>query len=1236
MKTSSDIAVPKARIIAHSSNYIFWFDHVQTRSDGSYELKNLPDLPAGEEWIVFAEPPLDSETFQGFRESNQTIVSALNGGVIENVNHVLQGSNVFGRILFPKKNRATGETKNEGLGHAFVWAFRDENQDGEPDWDDDILTGAATLSEAFGETDKNGYFSFYLEEAGKYSLRIDIPGQLSALAPKPIGFTLKNPNESLKLGNAIRIDWKSDIRATAFDIERKSSSESAYVSLFLDSNTSTKPDAQAKSYVDPTVKPGSTYNYRVVAETANGQVTLESSKIRISDPIIYLAPPSKTITGYVLDSNNAPISNAEVVAWREQGEGWSSTFTGDDGSYELTAGPGKWEITIYRPYDTKVDWIYDAAPKRVKFATGSNKESKTKNFTVSRMEGGKLIGSINLPSGVSASDLSTYVYIDAFDPEGRGNWSQPESDGSFEIPLQPGEYELSLWIDPQLQGYGSPAVKIVRVGKSSVNVGALDLTSRNKTLTGSVKTSAGVALPNVHVWGWSDQGGWVSDTTNINGEYSLAVSPGRWEVGYDLPVNEDGSLPPYFVTPPKRLKIKESDSTRELDFFVKSAGATVTGVVFGPNGSPVSDLNAWVYAREFTSDGDTYRDILAEVPLSSKGTFTFPGLPGEYLVGIWLPPGSDYGHPGEKYYKVEVVDGTTTLKDNNDTVVSQASFTLSQNDSVVKGIFKLSGQAVTGLTGEVHAIRLDGDGWQSTAIEDDGSYEMVLSAGSWAIDYYIEADVSDRKIPKYPAEPLILKTNSSSTTEQDFALATATASIAGTVIYDSNKSAVTDSSLYVWAFREGSGNLKEYWNEVETDENGSFSIPVLPGGKYQVGAILSQELREDGFLDSLVEKTDLSSGNVSDLNLTITKPSSQNYIAGTILDINGSAIADAVVYAWSDDGREAYVETDENGTYSLLVPDGAVWHVGAEYAEIDENGSERYFSTEFEVDVDLKSNTFKSDLSLNLVAPDFEVPDGTSVTFDPTVDFVTKLPDGTELTIPGGAANVDSSVSEVRIVITPTAKGLSKSADEKPADYGYSIELFDNKGKKVEGNFKKDVILSIPVDINASVAKGMDINNVEAMYYSTSKDAWDKAKTSTWDKNTSTLTMTTDHFTTFAAVSTPDISDISSGLAKIEDGAKGDWYSLDWLGYFYDASGGWIYHVELGWLYAEEGENGNYWLYDSKLGWLWTGSAYFDSTKSDKSYLYSVSESGWLFFEYSGGERKFYSYTNTNWTTPDE
>ena len=258
------------------------------------------------------------------------------------------------------------------------------------------------------------------------------------------------------------------------------------------------------------------------------------------------------------------------------------------------------------------------------------------------------------------------MYIDAFDPEGRGNWDQPKDDGTFEIPLQPGQYELSLWIDPELKGFGSPDIKFVRVGKKTVDIGTLALTSRSKTISGVVKiANSETVLPNVHVWGWSEQGGWVSDTTNINGEYSLAVSPGRWEVGFDLPANEDGSLPPYFVTPPKRLRVKDKD--KELDLYVQAAAATVSGVVYGPSGSPVSDPGFLAYAREFKSSDDEYRDILAEVPLSSKGTFTFPGKPGEYLVGLWMPPGSDYGYAGEKYFKVEVDEqtGKTILKDEN-------------------------------------------------------------------------------------------------------------------------------------------------------------------------------------------------------------------------------------------------------------------------------------------------------------------------------------------------------------------------------------------------------------------------------------------------------------------------------------------------------------------------------------------------------------------------------------------
>ena len=174
------------------------------------------------------------------------------------------------------------------------------------------LTGrdSSDLIEEFGETDENGYFSFYPGGGRRIFLYHRPPGQLSALSPEPIGFTLKNPSQATQLGNAIRIDWKSDVRANSFDIQRKLSSESSYVSLFTGENNDSKPGARAKSFVDPSVKPGESYDYRVFAETDKGQIQIESSKIRISEPIIYLAPPSKTITGYVLDGNKTAIAGA--------------------------------------------------------------------------------------------------------------------------------------------------------------------------------------------------------------------------------------------------------------------------------------------------------------------------------------------------------------------------------------------------------------------------------------------------------------------------------------------------------------------------------------------------------------------------------------------------------------------------------------------------------------------------------------------------------------------------------------------------------------------------------------------------------------------------------------------------------------------------------------------------------------------------------------------------------------
>ena len=83
---------------------------------------------------------------------------------------------------------------------------------------------------------------------------------------------------------------------------------------------------------------------------------------------------------------------------------------------------------------------------------------------------------------------------------------------------------------------------------------------------------------------------------------------------------------------------------------------------------------------------------------------------------------------------------------------------------------------------------------------------------------------------------------------------------------------------------------------------------------------------------------------------------------------------------------------------------------------------EIFYFSERDLDVDLREADSLENVAIVLKQPDFTVPEGTSVTFDPSVDFATRLPDGTELTIPGGSANVSEDTESVRLVITPTAK----------------------------------------------------------------------------------------------------------------------------------------------------------------------------------------------------------------------
>jgi hypothetical protein len=103
-------------------------------------------------------------------------------------------------------------------------------------------------------------------------------------------------------------------------------------------------------------------------------------------------------------------------------------------------------------------------------------------------------------------------------------------------------------------------------------------------------------------------------------------------------------------------------------------------------------------------------------------------------------------------------------------------------------------------------------------------------------------------------------------------------------------------------------------------------------------------------------------------------------------------------------------------------------------------------------------------------------------------------------------------------------------------------------------------------------------------------------------------------------------------IVKLDLGEKHSWWSGDrilpggwiesnWLGTFLpNHDNEWIYHVELGWLYAKPDSAAGLWLWMPKELWLWTNEDVWP-------FLWSDTSGGWMYPIYSSGNRYFYDYT---------
>jgi hypothetical protein len=90
--------------------------------------------------------------------------------------------------------------------------------------------------------------------------------------------------------------------------------------------------------------------------------------------------------------------------------------------------------------------------------------------------------------------------------------------------------------------------------------------------------------------------------------------------------------------------------------------------------------------------------------------------------------------------------------------------------------------------------------------------------------------------------------------------------------------------------------------------------------------------------------------------------------------------------------------------------------------------------------------------------------------------------------------------------------------------------------------------------------------------------------------------------------------------------ALGEGWKWCWFGYFNTGSSPWIYHLQLGWLYAIGNSPDNIWLYSSGMkSFLWTSKAIYPA-------MYRASDGVWLYYdEGSSNPCLFYNFNSKEW-----
>ncbi len=795
---------------------------------------------------------------------------------------------------------------------------------------------------------------------------------------------------------------------------------------------------------------------------------------------VQLVSGTKILTGKVIRNDGRAVTNAEVGAWRTDGQpGGGIATTDSSGNYSMTLSGGKWNISVHpAPANaSSSDWFYSAEPSLIEFNLDSTTETKSFNFTVST-QNSFITGSVRYPDGsIPPASLSSVGFFNS--TTRTGAVSSIAADGTFRAAIVAGTYQVDVYItDPTLY---APILGSVSVSDGQTkDLGIITLRKKSELIRGRVYGPNGEGVGGVEVKGYlSGTTNYIVAFTKSDGSYEINVTVGIWNIGLN-----PNTLGGYAYNGAARsITVATGTTVSFVDFAVSKAGSALSGNVINASGQTIADFYGHVSVTPQDGFGITTQGYYG---YAEFGTFTVALPPGNYNVQVYPAYGSNYSPSAP--VSVTVLSGTT----------AKVSVKINAGNTVIQGTVRNSaGSPVSGVKMKVFASNNKGVWNEADVNTTSGTYKLSLFADSWQLGLKVDGS------GYIPGSLLTANLVSGQTLNHDIVVSTASAAIVGKITSpggvgmanvqvsaDYNSfSQPLNSSTFINSFR------------TTTDSSGNYRI-ALPPGTYYLHTFISSGSE---FIGAEEKSVTVLIGETKTVDLALRLPNLT--ISGKVFE--GAQGRSAFVWAWGESGGGFSATASLDGSYVLKLSPGR-WKVGASYER------DQILFKASEISIELVSGVNKS-LDIFLVDSRVFLPSPIVKTGTTSTDQIVTNETGVSVNIPSNSIAVTGAVT---VTLSPSTYAPSQGI-ANVIGVAYEVEVKDQSGKAVT-NLNVPATVSIPYDENLISAGEEAFLNLA--FWDEALGAWQDVVSAVVDTTNNVITGSVTHLTRFAIVRPADIT----------------------------------------------------------------------------------------------------------------